>query len=321
MMFKGIVLGPTLQLSHMFYADDAVFVGQWSDANIDTLVHVLDCFHRASGMRINMNKRKLMGISFDEVKVTIVAFKIGYFVLKTPFSYLDEDTFNWWKVNTSQVSLRFNVYLSYVNFKVPMRVLQRLESIQSHFFNGNDIHGKKLSWVKWKKILASKEKGGLGVSSLYALNRGLLLKWVCRFITQSSSLWARVIKEIHRDDGKIGKNAKSNYPSIWLDIVHKMEVLNKQGIDVSNCIKIKLGNRENTSFWNDIWREDSALKYLYPRLYALESCKDVNVALTLSHARLDFSFRRAPSGGAEEEQLIELSNQIEGVILTNSRDR
>nr|GFA06375.1 RNA-directed DNA polymerase, eukaryota, reverse transcriptase zinc-binding domain protein [Tanacetum cinerariifolium] len=78
---------------------------------------------------------------------------------------------------------------------------------------------------------------------------------------------------------------------------------------------------ENTSFCDDIWRGDSALKYLYPRLYTLESCKDVKVTSKLSDARLDFSFRRAPRGGAEEEQLIELSNQIKGFILTNSRDR
>ncbi|GJU52410.1 hypothetical protein Tco_1226124 [Tanacetum coccineum] len=92
-------------------------------------------------------------------------------------------------------------------FKVPMRVLQRLESIRSHFFNGNDLHGKKMSWVKWEKVLASKENGGLGVSRLYALNRGLLLKWVWKFITQSTSLWARVIKALHREDGKMKKNA------------------------------------------------------------------------------------------------------------------
>nr|GEV97170.1 RNA-directed DNA polymerase, eukaryota [Tanacetum cinerariifolium] len=30
-MFKGISLSPSLNLSHMFYADDAVFVGQWCD--------------------------------------------------------------------------------------------------------------------------------------------------------------------------------------------------------------------------------------------------------------------------------------------------
>nr|GEZ31661.1 RNA-directed DNA polymerase, eukaryota, reverse transcriptase zinc-binding domain protein [Tanacetum cinerariifolium] len=231
-----------------------------------------------------------------------------------------------WKMKTLSIGGRLTILKSVLgsmsiyhmlNFKVPMRVLQRLESIRSHLFKGNDIHGKNLSWVKWKNVLASKEKGGLGVSSLYALNRGLMLKWVWRFITQSLSLWARVIKEIHRDDEKIGKNAKSNYPSIWLDIVHEMKVLKKQGIN----IKIKLGNGENTSFWDDIWRGDSAFKYLYPKLYVLESCKDVKVGSKLSHARLDFSFRRAPRGSVKEDQLIKLSNQIEGVILTNSRDR
>ncbi|GKA40994.1 RNA-directed DNA polymerase, eukaryota, partial [Tanacetum coccineum] len=61
-MFKGIKLGGGLvNLSHMFYADDAVFVGQWCENNITTLVHVLDCFHKASGLRINMSKSKIMG--------------------------------------------------------------------------------------------------------------------------------------------------------------------------------------------------------------------------------------------------------------------
>ncbi|GKF06823.1 RNA-directed DNA polymerase, eukaryota, partial [Tanacetum coccineum] len=30
-MFKGIVLDQSLCLSHMFYADDAIFLGEWSD--------------------------------------------------------------------------------------------------------------------------------------------------------------------------------------------------------------------------------------------------------------------------------------------------
>ncbi|GJV41020.1 retrovirus-related pol polyprotein from transposon TNT 1-94 [Tanacetum coccineum] len=41
-IFKGIAIGYSLVLSHMFYADDAVFLGQWSDYNIDTIVHVLE---------------------------------------------------------------------------------------------------------------------------------------------------------------------------------------------------------------------------------------------------------------------------------------
>ena len=68
-------------------------------------------------------------------------------------------------------------------FKVPMGVLRTLESIRSHFFNGHDLGSNKASWIGWKKVLAFKDKGGLGVSSLYALNRSLMFKWIWRFYT------------------------------------------------------------------------------------------------------------------------------------------
>nr|GEW86782.1 RNA-directed DNA polymerase, eukaryota [Tanacetum cinerariifolium] len=86
--FKGIELAPFLSLSHMFYADDAIFMGQWSESNIDTSVKVLDCFNRASGLRINMTKSKLLGISVKDDKVKQAAAKIGCITLKTPFFYL-----------------------------------------------------------------------------------------------------------------------------------------------------------------------------------------------------------------------------------------
>nr|GEZ38165.1 RNA-directed DNA polymerase, eukaryota, reverse transcriptase zinc-binding domain protein [Tanacetum cinerariifolium] len=37
------------------------------------------------------------------------------------------------------------------------------------FFNGVDVNSKKPSWVRWKSVLAAKDVGGLGVSSLFAL--------------------------------------------------------------------------------------------------------------------------------------------------------
>nr|GFC22546.1 RNA-directed DNA polymerase, eukaryota [Tanacetum cinerariifolium] len=55
-LFNGIKLDSSLQISHLFYADDAIFMGQWSQSNIDTIIRVLDVFYRASGLRINMNK-------------------------------------------------------------------------------------------------------------------------------------------------------------------------------------------------------------------------------------------------------------------------
>ncbi|GKC49625.1 RNA-directed DNA polymerase, eukaryota, partial [Tanacetum coccineum] len=76
-MFRGISMGPSLHLSHLFYANDAIFMGHWSDSNIDTIVQVLECFYRALGLRINMNKSKLIGISVANVIVDQAAAKIG----------------------------------------------------------------------------------------------------------------------------------------------------------------------------------------------------------------------------------------------------
>nr|GEU42597.1 RNA-directed DNA polymerase, eukaryota, reverse transcriptase zinc-binding domain protein [Tanacetum cinerariifolium] len=60
-LFTGITICPSLQLSHLFYADDVVFLGQWSEVNRNVIVKVLDCFYRASGLHINMNKRTKVG--------------------------------------------------------------------------------------------------------------------------------------------------------------------------------------------------------------------------------------------------------------------
>ncbi|GKA11128.1 RNA-directed DNA polymerase, eukaryota [Tanacetum coccineum] len=87
-LFRGIQVGSSLQVSHLFYADDAVFMGHWSEANIDTILRVLDCFYHASGLRINMLKSKLMGISVSSDKVDQAAKKIGCAILQVPFSYL-----------------------------------------------------------------------------------------------------------------------------------------------------------------------------------------------------------------------------------------
>ncbi|GJX07773.1 hypothetical protein Tco_0195705 [Tanacetum coccineum] len=171
----GITLGSSLLFSHMFYADDAIFVGQWNESNINPIIHVLDCFHRASGLRINMSKSKLMGISVDADKVDKQQGKLVVLLLTT-FTYLD--------------------------------------------------------------------KGDLGVSSLYALNEALCFKWsafVWRFFSQSSTSFhgARVIKAIHEEDGKIGKKAKSSSPSIWLDIVHEVELFKDWGTDLLEDFAVK----------------------------------------------------------------------------------
>ncbi|GKD64356.1 RNA-directed DNA polymerase, eukaryota, reverse transcriptase zinc-binding domain protein [Tanacetum coccineum] len=89
-----------------------------------------------------------------------------------------------------------------------------MESIRCHFFNGVDQNGKKPIWVQWNKVMASKEKGGLGVLSLYALNRTLLFKWVWRFHTKNRRYGQRLLNVpmvMMRGEA----DCKSLYPRIY----------------------------------------------------------------------------------------------------------
>ncbi|GKC18556.1 RNA-directed DNA polymerase, eukaryota [Tanacetum coccineum] len=106
-----------------------------------------------------------------------------------------------------------------------------------------------------------------------------------------------------------------------MDIVHEINVLKKQGINLLNCMQMKLGNGDKTVFWEDKWIGNNVLKDLYPRIYALETCKYVKVGTKLAQSSLDFSLRRKPRGGVEQEQYEALLVQVHDVNLVPLSDR
>nr|GEX45631.1 RNA-directed DNA polymerase, eukaryota [Tanacetum cinerariifolium] len=87
-LFKGVSDISYLHLSYLFYADDVIFMGEWSVSNINTLVQALDCFYKASGLRMNLKKSKLMGISVEDEIVSRAASKMGCCTLTIPLLYL-----------------------------------------------------------------------------------------------------------------------------------------------------------------------------------------------------------------------------------------
>ncbi|GJY26693.1 RNA-directed DNA polymerase, eukaryota [Tanacetum coccineum] len=194
-LFTGIKINSMVNLSHLFYADDAIFLGQWSELNIDSLVRVLDCFFRASGLRINMCKSKIMGVNVEDGMVKNAA----YLGMKVGGNMSRKQA---WKEVMDKVLSR----LSRWKMKL-LSIGGRLTLLKSvRFFNGQDPKSNKASWVKWNKLLTPKDKGGLGVSSLLALNRGLMLKWVWRFCSHKCSLWTKVIKAIYGEDENLNKD-------------------------------------------------------------------------------------------------------------------
>ncbi|GKE34937.1 RNA-directed DNA polymerase, eukaryota, partial [Tanacetum coccineum] len=199
-----------------------------------------------------------------------------------------------WKVKTLSTSGRLTLLKSVLGasplynmsiYKVPRGVLKVMEAIRSRFFNGADQSDRKITWVAWDKVLASKKNGGLGVSSFHALNRALLLKWVWRFISQDGSLWFRVIQALH---GPSLDSHSVNLTSNWCTILREVNLLKDKG---------------------------------FPRLFALELDKVVSVAAKLGSFSVDDSFRRSVRDGAERQQWDDLCALLESVSLSPAKDR
>ncbi|GJT61995.1 RNA-directed DNA polymerase, eukaryota, reverse transcriptase zinc-binding domain protein [Tanacetum coccineum] len=192
-----------------------------------------------------------------------------------------------------------------------------MESIRRNFFNGIREGERKIAWVKWSKVLASKNNGGLGVSSFFALNRGLLIKWMWRFLTRDNSLWARFIQASH---GSNTQNISASYPSLWSSIIKELNILKSQGLYFFSHCKIRVDNGRNTSFWKDLWIGNSRLCLAFPRLYALENNKDCTVAVKMNDPFVS-SLRRDVRGGVEFTQLSQLLVLLDTVVLSNMDDR
>ncbi|GJZ62655.1 RNA-directed DNA polymerase, eukaryota, partial [Tanacetum coccineum] len=166
----------------------------------------------------------------------------------------------------------------------------------AEIYVSHEIGSKKESWVKWNNVLMDKKCGGLRVSSLYALNKGLMIKWLWKFFVHKDSLWTKVITAIHGVNGNVSSSGAKAGRSCWLAIVDEVRALHKKGVYVFDFMNLKLGNGEMVKFWLDRWYEGGILKDLFPRMFALENMKEITVSSKLNGDNLADSFRRSPRG-------------------------
>ncbi|GJV81305.1 hypothetical protein Tco_1517175 [Tanacetum coccineum] len=62
-------------------------------------------------------------------------------------------------------------------------------------------------------------------------------------------------------------------------------------------------NGEDSLFWDNLWLVEEVLKVQYPRLYALELCKDISVAEKMRHSSLfEFSLFARPPGKKQQSK-------------------
>nr|GEU98229.1 RNA-directed DNA polymerase, eukaryota [Tanacetum cinerariifolium] len=242
-IFTGIKLDSSLTISNLFYADDAVFIGEWSNDNLRGILNILKCFSLLSGLSINLNKSHLLGVGVPDNLVTTTALCFGCSVMKYPFKYFgvrvgdNMSLVKAWDEKVTKLRNRLSKWkLNMSLFKVLKSILNTMEGIHRDFFNGIQEGHRKISWTKWSKVLAAKKYGGLGVYSFFALNRALISKWVWRYLSKDGSLWCRVISSIHGAHNQI---TSVSHPSLWGFIIKEMHSLKVCDLNGDGDFRVK----------------------------------------------------------------------------------
>ncbi|GAU42449.1 hypothetical protein TSUD_247910 [Trifolium subterraneum] len=72
-------------------------------------------------------------------------------------------------------------YLSFL--KTPVKVWKQIVRLQRNLLWGGAGQDRKIAWVSWENICGPKNRGGLGIRDIRAVNLALLGKWRWRVIT------------------------------------------------------------------------------------------------------------------------------------------
>nr|GEV01413.1 RNA-directed DNA polymerase, eukaryota, reverse transcriptase zinc-binding domain protein [Tanacetum cinerariifolium] len=268
---------------------------------------------------------KVLGVGVSDTEISQMASIIGRGASKFPFKYLGVPVgcnmsrcVIWNAVVLGNLLTYFmSIYLMHVSIR------SKLESMRSKFFRGADLNESKMSWVKWEKCLSSKKRGGLRIGSIYGLNIGLLFKWIWRFLTRPSDLWATIIRSIRGHNGGVfGNLNRRRKHSAWGLILSSINCLKDKGIDLLSLCFRKIGNGDTIRFWEDIWCGNAPLRTQFSRVFYLDTDRNGSIANRVSSSNFNWSniLRCDPRGGVDSSQFEALKLAIGNVVLTHQPD-
>ncbi|KAJ0806197.1 putative RNA-directed DNA polymerase [Helianthus annuus] len=350
-VFQGIHLPDSDHfVSHLFYADDAMIMGEWSKNNIVNVIRILRCFHACSGLKINHSKSSIFGNGISSVEVEEMANWIGCKADYIPFKYLGltvganmnrinnwrpvydifEKRLSLWKAALLSIGGRVTLIRSVLEslptyymsiYKAPVKVVKDLESIITKFLWGGSSNVRKTHWVAWDRVSLPKKAGGLGLCKLRDVNLALLSKWGWRFKIEVDNLWVKVVQAIHsgRSEWDFLPCNKS-VRGVWVNIcsaINKPVVGNKS---IRRFFKGEVTSGTEVLFWLDPWISESPLKDILPCLFRLEVVKCCSVSDRLAGGG-SWLWKHEPDLAAEVAELAILSGMLSSVSLSSGRDK
>nr|GEV03953.1 nucleotide-binding alpha-beta plait domain-containing protein [Tanacetum cinerariifolium] len=332
-MFKGINLSPLVNLSHMFYADDAVFVGYWCDG---LGVSSLYALNRALMMewvwRFYSQKESLWERVIKEI----------YDDDGQDLQKLDADIDKGIE-SDDIINKRLEVLnsIQHLDKIKAMDVAQKPKikwaiegmRILEYLFEFSKVHyNRSTDGLRMCRFQRGAEEGGVGMWSSRGpiiingspVNEFQFFKRIKQGDPLPPFLFILNMESLHLSFQRVVDVGmfKGINLSPLVNLSHMFYVDDEvfvgqwcDGIKVLDYMRIKLENEESTAFWDDNWIGGKVLMYSFPRIYALETEKEVTVNSKMSDTRLENSFRRSIKGGVEHVQFNELSDMLQSVSL------
>ncbi|WMV40276.1 hypothetical protein MTR67_033661 [Solanum verrucosum] len=227
--YKGFTLGKdpstSVIVSHLLYADDTLIFCGADSQQVYNLNTTLMVFESISGLHINMIKSIIYPVNkvqnlekfADILSCNIGSFPTTYLGLPLGAKFKSPEIWNgviekmekrlatWqfrYLLMGGRLTLINNVLDSIPTycmslFPMPSSVLKQIDRLRRRFLWEGNIQTYKFPLEKWQKVTQPKAQGGLRIRNLQLHNKGLLLKWLCRFGQNEAGYWKGIIKAKH----------------------------------------------------------------------------------------------------------------------------
>ncbi|KAL4286762.1 hypothetical protein AHAS_Ahas19G0118600 [Arachis hypogaea] len=126
-------------------------------------------------------------------------------------------------------------------------IIDKVEKEQRRFIWGDDQNKRKAHLINWNTLCFSKEAGGLGLRKLDVMNMAFLAKLCWGMITESSSLWTKVLwYKYNSGDQTFNPYAKANCSRLW-------KALQQIWPFIAESTVHRVGDGKHTRFWKEDW--------------------------------------------------------------------
>ncbi|KAH1246661.1 putative ribonuclease H protein [Glycine max] len=262
------------------WSNDTVFVGEALWDNVIVMKAMLRGFEMVSGLKINFSKSSvgIFGVDINWYLGIPIGAKPSSCLVWEPLIKKFEAKLSKWNQKLLSMAGKVTLINSVLTalpiyllsfFKIPLKVAQKVNSLQRNFLWGGSQDLKKIAWVKWEGICLPKELGGLGIKDITSFNAALLGRWLWALSSNQNQLWVRILTSKYGGWADLNNGRDRPSHSQWWRDLQKL-IKQPEFSPIHHHLVWKVGDGSIIKFWKDKWLgADSNLEQQYNQLFLI----------------------------------------------------